>query len=251
MIVEIKTQEQYQYPILPTGCEVTATSILLNSLMNNHGDRCKLNIDKISKESLANKIIKEQDPDPITKLVGNPYRAFIGSPYSKDSFGVFHQPIYNLIKQILNEDIGNENIEVIDLTTNENKLFKYSLILNESKEYIQSRLDYFENDSNNYNDEDFEILKNHMIKYNLPIIIWMTLELKKPNLTDEWIDVNNQSQPLYWVSPEHCATLSGFDEIENKVIITDPHTGKIERYCKTLFLKRWRQLGRQAVSIKF
>ncbi|KAN0030271.1 hypothetical protein ACTA71_010033 [Dictyostelium dimigraforme] len=250
MIVEIETEPQNQYPLLPTGCEVTATSILLNSLVKSHN----LNIGtyRIKNESLADRIIKEQDPDPITKFCGNPYRAFIGSPYSKESFGVFHQPIYNLIKEVIYEDYENQHIEVIDLTqTNVNK-FKYLIKPNETKDYIQSRLDYFENDNNSGNNEDdFDVLKNHMIFNNTPIIIWMTLELKQPKITDEWLDCKNESQPLYWVSPQHCATLSGFDEVENVVIITDPHTGKIERYNKNLFLKRWRQLGRQAVSIKF
>ncbi|KAN0008642.1 hypothetical protein ACTFIU_009369 [Dictyostelium citrinum] len=250
MIVEIETESQNQYPLLPTGCEVTATSILLNSLIKSHN--LKISTYKIRNESLADSIIKEQDPDAITNFCGNPYRAFVGSPYSKQSFGVFHKPIYNLIKQIIHEDNENQHIEVIDLTqTNVNK-FKYSLKQNETKDYIQSRLDYFENDNNNKNngEDDFDILKNHMIFNNAPIIIWMTLELKEPKITDEWFDVKDESQPLYWVSPEHCATLSGFDEIENVVIITDPHTGKIERYPKNLFLKRWRQLGRQAVSVK-
>ncbi|EGC34847.1 hypothetical protein DICPUDRAFT_88117 [Dictyostelium purpureum] len=210
---EINTKEQYQYPILPTGCEVTATSILLNSLYYDH--KCKLDLEKIKKETLAELVEKEQDPDPITRLVGNPY---------------VHLLDHHIVK---NHSIILQN-------------FKLSMAL-KIKNYIQLRLDYFNNNQLD-DDSDFQILIDHMTQYNTPIIIWMTLELREPRITDEWFDCQNPSLQLFWVSPEHCATLSGYTNTH--VIITDPHTGKKEKYNKSLFLKRWRQLGRQAVSVK-
>ncbi|KAF2072747.1 hypothetical protein CYY_005935 [Polysphondylium violaceum] len=232
---------QYQYPILPTGCEVTAVSILLTYI-----GLCQ---EIVSKESLASIVIKEQDPDYTLNppIGGNPYRAFIGSPYSKESFGVFHHPIRELIESICKSN--NSPFHVQDLTIKSNHIHKYTLQDNESAQYITDRLEYFENTSNDsIDDSDIKVLENHLTTHKTPIVIWMTLELKPPRgITDIWYDVKNPSQPIHWVSPEHCALLSGYDS--EFYYVHDPHTGKRESYDKILFLKRWRQMGRQAVTV--
>jgi len=246
-LIEINgVKEQYQYPILPTGCEVTAVSMLLIWL--------GLSNEIASKESLANIVIKELDPDYTTTppIGGNPYRAFIGSPYSKESFGVFHQPIKQLIESIINNN-QQLSFKTIDLTitndNNNNNSHKYILQKNESYQYIKDRLEYFETTSHIEIDEgDIKVLENHLKTYKIPIVIWMTLELKPPRgITDTWYDQNNLSQPIHWVSPEHCALLTGYDK--EYYYIHDPHTGNREKYKKQLFIQRWRQIGRQAVSL--
>ncbi|EFA80427.1 hypothetical protein PPL_07261 [Heterostelium album PN500] len=255
----INVDIQYQYPSLPTGCEVTSVSMLLKHCCKGDDN----DQDRYSKEVLAEQVGKEQDPcqDHISLVGGNPYRAFVGLPTSKLSFGMFHQPVYHLIDNQFNNSNDNNNnnnnsnsLKAIDLTDKCNDLanIKYPLKLNESEEYIKSRLDHFETETTSGSDDDddesdIEILKNHLNKYNYPIIIWMTLELRKPSITDTWIDVNVPENEIHWVSPEHCALLVGYNE--NEFIINDPHTGKVEYYNKDLFLKRWRQMGRQAVSI--
>lgn len=76
-----------QYPELPTGCEVTALAILLNH--SGVG---------VSKLELANKIKKA--PKPVYRngeySGEHPNNAFIGNPYSVDSYGVFMNPIIDL-----------------------------------------------------------------------------------------------------------------------------------------------------------
>eukprot|EP01132_Coremiostelium_polycephalum_P010302 gene10302-12641_t len=240
--ISIDVVEQYQYTLpycLYTGCEVTSVSMLLSSLGNNHdknnNDNCnspppQSTTGEFSKEFLADLIEKEPDPigsennDDNNNIIykgGSPWRSFVGSPYSKDSFGAFHQPIEKLLNQVLHSHSNNNcysEYKVINLTdiTNQQLHQQFPLLLNEPKE--------------------------------IPIVIWMTLELKQPKITNTWYDIKIPTNQIHWVSPEHCALLSGFDE--KHYMIHDPHTGKKEYYPKSLFLTRWRQLGRQAVTIQ-
>ncbi len=76
---------QYQYPDLPTGCEVTSLSMFLSWAV----DALKLDFtpEQIDKMALAKQIDKEPIPhfDPklsgqqITEVGGNPNRAFVGN----------------------------------------------------------------------------------------------------------------------------------------------------------------------------
>lgn len=77
-----------QYPALPTGCEATALTMLLQWAGV-----------QVSKEEVADRLVKEPLPYEQEGALygGNPYRAFIGDPYSKESFGVFHAPIAHLL----------------------------------------------------------------------------------------------------------------------------------------------------------
>ncbi|ADL52895.1 C39 family peptidase [Clostridium cellulovorans] len=74
-----------QHPELPTGCEVTSAAIALNYLGIN-----------VSKIDLANTIVKS--PLPANGVGSHPNEAFIGSPYDKNGYGVFHSPVFNLMR---------------------------------------------------------------------------------------------------------------------------------------------------------
>lgn len=82
----------YQYPVLPTGCEATALTMLLNWA----------GVD-VTKETVADGLVKEPDPfERDGKLVGgNPHRAFIGDPYDKESYGTFHEVIATALEGYL------------------------------------------------------------------------------------------------------------------------------------------------------
>jgi len=82
----------YQYPVLPTGCEATALTMLLQW----YGV-------ETTKEKVADALVKEPLPfEQDGKMKGgNPYRAFVGDPYTKESFGVFHGPIAQALNHFL------------------------------------------------------------------------------------------------------------------------------------------------------
>lgn len=114
----IKVDPQYQYPELPTGCEVTSLSMLLYWAfqLNNRSD-----LDFVSRFYLASAIAREPEPQksdlpaqcdqkrfpPGFKseralfIGGNPHRAFVGEPHLSSSFGVFHEPVAQLLESIL------------------------------------------------------------------------------------------------------------------------------------------------------
>lgn len=81
-----------QYPALPTGCEATALTMLLQWA----GVQAK-------KEEVAEALVKEPLPHEKDGILygGNPYRAFVGDPFTKESYGVFHAPIAALLNQYL------------------------------------------------------------------------------------------------------------------------------------------------------
>jgi uncharacterized protein YvpB len=199
-----------QYPVLPTGCEATSLAMLLQYAGI-----------QLSKEQVADNFVREVNPgipqqtsssDITIRLPGgNPHRAFVGDPYDRESFGVFHEPIANALEQ------------------------------------------YLPNRSHDLSNCTFNDLISHLTTKQKPIIVWMTIELREPRVTDEWPDVNNPDHRIQWQSPQHCALLVGYvtssDEVITHVLVNDPHTGKQESYDKELFEKRWIQLGRQAVTL--
>lgn len=82
-----------QLPNLPTGCEATAATMLLQWAGCN-----------ITKEDIANELPKGAKPytnENGILIGGNPNNEFIGDPFSSSGFGVYHKPIYNIIEKYL------------------------------------------------------------------------------------------------------------------------------------------------------
>lgn len=77
-----------QKPELPTGCEATAAAMLLNSAGI-----------KVTKQSIANSLPEGRIPYFRNgKLYGgNPSYCFVGNPYLKTGFGVYHGPIFKVV----------------------------------------------------------------------------------------------------------------------------------------------------------
>ncbi|WP_157729405.1 C39 family peptidase [Tumebacillus algifaecis] len=81
-----------QYPVLPTGCEATALTMLLNWA----------GVDVLYTE-VAKALPKVALPHEVDGkwYGGNPNKGFIGDPFQKESYGVFHGPIAELIERYL------------------------------------------------------------------------------------------------------------------------------------------------------
>ncbi|MGZ4112372.1 MAG: C39 family peptidase, partial [Tumebacillaceae bacterium] len=81
-----------QYPKLPTGCEATALTMLLQWAGV-----------QVTKEDVADALVKE--PLPFERdgrmIGGHPNRGFVGDPYTEESFGVFHEPIAAAVETFL------------------------------------------------------------------------------------------------------------------------------------------------------
>lgn len=94
-----------QYPELPTGCEVTALTMLL-----------QYNGVSIRKTTVADDLPKVSLPyyKNGVKVGPHPNQGFIGTPYSKVSYGVYAEPILKLINKYLPgrvEDLRGKPLE--------------------------------------------------------------------------------------------------------------------------------------------
>lgn len=81
-----------QLPELPTGCEATALTMLLN-----------YSGQSITKIEVANNMPKSSLPYyKDGKVIGpNPSEFFIGNPFDEHSYGIYHEPIVDMIENYL------------------------------------------------------------------------------------------------------------------------------------------------------
>lgn len=81
-----------QMPELPTGCEATAATMLLQWA----------GVD-VTKEDIANSLVKGPAPKSMDGILygANPNRAFVGDPFSIYGYGVFHEPIADVLNTYL------------------------------------------------------------------------------------------------------------------------------------------------------
>eukprot|EP01102_Stenamoeba_stenopodia_P012756 TRINITY_DN4057_c0_g1_i2.p1 TRINITY_DN4057_c0_g1~~TRINITY_DN4057_c0_g1_i2.p1 ORF type:complete len:240 (+),score=48.30 TRINITY_DN4057_c0_g1_i2:51-770(+) len=215
-------EPECQYPLLPTGCEATALSFMLRWILWGRGADAAP-----SKDAVARRLIKEPLPYKPTEgaeslIGGDPHRAFVGDPFTEESFGVFHEPIASLLRVYLEEFRHGEE-------TNPS-------LPNEVKEMSGCAFD--------------DLLTQ--LRNGFPVIVWVTLDLREPKLTDRWLDYKDNTREITWTSPEHCLLLVGFDHSlasNHRVIVLDPHTGRRDQHDQELFRLRWEQLGSQAVSV--
>jgi Uncharacterized protein conserved in bacteria len=104
-----------QFPELPTGCEVTAATMLLNYYGYD-----------IDKEEFADRIPKAEITfDGTYSYSDSPNESFIGNPYSENSYGVFCPPVIKTMKEIINDfDVQHS---VVDMSGSSPKEI-YSLV---------------------------------------------------------------------------------------------------------------------------
>lgn len=161
----------YQYPILPTGCEATSISMLLNWLYLTQGIPIS-----VTKEEIAHRLPKEPNPHQEANtgrlIGGNPRRAFIGDPFTPESFGIFHEPVIEFLRKELPEGWTTLNLT----------------------------------------GKPWEELLQAMSSTSSPAIIWCTLRMQPSKETDVWIDCKDSSNEIRWKSPQHCAVLVGFNQ---------------------------------------
>ncbi|MFA9396700.1 MAG: C39 family peptidase [Clostridiaceae bacterium] len=180
-----------QHPKLKTGCEITATTIVLNYI----------GID-IDMETLAAEIPKSSIPYIENGLLigGDPNQYFIGDPFSNSGYGVYHKPIYDLLTSY--------TPNVIDLTG-----------------------------------KSFDEIISNITKGN-PVIAWATLNMDPIIYNKSWyID-----ETLFnWKGKEHSYVIVGYSK--DTIIVNDPNSGEEKSFDKDLFIKRWSDLGSQAIAV--
>lgn len=94
-----------QFPELPTGCEITSATMLLNW----YG----VNVNKIQLADAVNKLPVPRGNSGGTLVGYSPNEGFIGTPYDNNSYGIYNKALEKLIDQF--SDSSALNVSDYDL----------------------------------------------------------------------------------------------------------------------------------------
>ncbi|MGL5676794.1 MAG: C39 family peptidase [Cellulosilyticaceae bacterium] len=79
-----------------------------------------------------------------------------------------------------------------------------------------------------------------------PVMTWTTIGLSEPSENSRWYTTAGET--VVWKVPEHAVVVVGYDD--KYIYVNDPYSGTQKKRDKNLFVKRWEQMGRQAVAVK-
>ena len=189
---------------LPTGCETCSAVMLLNYYGYN-----------ISETSFADKyLIKRPLGYGKYGLEGpDPNCAFVGSPYTTNSFGAY-APV---MAKSMNSYLAKKSYKAVSVS---GKSLKY--------------------------------LAGKYIAQGQPVMVWATIYMTASYKTTTWrvnyTDENaryKKGSSYTWLANEHCLLLTGYDS--SFYYFNDPWTNSRIAYSKSIVNTRYNELGKQAV----
>ena len=189
---------------LPTGCETCSAVMLLNYYGYN-----------ISETSFADKyLIKRPLGYGKYGLEGpDPNCAFIGSPYTTNSFGAY-APV---MAKSMNSYLAKKSYKAVSVS-------------GKSLEYLAGKY----------------------IAQGQPVMVWATIYMTASYKTTTWrvnyTDENaryKKGSSYTWLANEHCLLLTGYDS--SFYYFNDPWTNSRIAYSKSIVNTRYNELGKQAV----
>ena len=189
---------------LPTGCETCSAVMLLNYYGYN-----------ISETSFADKyLIKRPLGYGKYGLEGpDPNCAFIGSPYTTNSFGAY-APV---MAKSMNSYLAKKSYKAVSVS-------------GKSLEYLAGKY----------------------IAQGQPVMVWATIYMTASYKTTTWrvnyTDENaryKKGSSYTWLANEHCLLLTGYDS--SFYYFNDPWTNSRIAYSKSIVTTRYNELGKQAV----
>lgn len=83
-----------------------------------------------------------------------------------------------------------------------------------------------------------------LIDQNRPVLVWNTIRLSAPYISTSWI-YKPTGEVINWISGEHAVVVIGYNDYN--IIVSDPYTGMIEYYDRTVFIDRYNYLGKRAL----
>ena len=91
-----------------------------------------------------------------------------------------------------------------------------------------------------------KILK--LVKKGYPVQVWTSIDAKKPKIANHtWVD-KKTNKKIIWKQPFHSVVIVGYSK--DKIIVADPHEGKIKKYNKKDFKKAYNFFGKRALYYK-
>lgn len=189
-----------QFPELPTGCEITSMTMLSHF----HGA-------DYNKMEMASFLPKGQKPQLRNGVyVGaDPRVVFVGNPEDATSFGVYHQPVMQVLEN----------------------LFPFR-VKNLTGSSVKELLSYVE--------EGLPVL----VWTTFP-----TRDGKLVLTRDTRFWQLDDGSTFEWIRNEHAMVLIGFTSGYKHVILNDPYTGKQQQYPLEMFEKSYEILGKQAIVV--
>lgn len=252
-----------QNPELPTGCEITSLTMVLNYL--GFG---------VTKTELVDGYLTCKEPGTATFK-----EAFIGSPYDSSSYGCFAPVIIDTANKYLNsnnsgrivknltgsdfdfllKEVASNHPVIIWTSINQVDVYEdYAFTIPE--ENIEITEDNTVNNEMEYNSENIKINDENYVSGSvgdgtiLDDQSEYVFDDSQKNLNANGTMEKNLEQgsingkDVYWIVNEHCVVLMGYDIVNNNVIVADPLEGEVV-YDMTRFKKLYQDLYKQAVII--
>lgn len=104
--------------------------------------------------------------------------------------------------------------------------------------------DYFPGQGQNLTGHSFEDVLLTVAK-DQPVMAWASIGMLPLTYTVGWQLQDNTT--FQWPGNEHAVLITGYTT--NDIIVNDPYSGKKRKYNRSLFEKRWLQMGQQAITI--
>lgn len=188
----------------PTGCEsVTAVMALQYAGVD------------ISVEEFIDLYLPQGNAphyDELGNYVGaNPWKEFLGSPYSEQGWGCYAPVITNAIEQVL-QDRNVSNLEVKELEGQELSTL--------CREYVEKEI---------------------------PVILWATIDMEEPTPSSQF-QLEDTGEMFTWIYPLHCLLLIGEDQ--DSYYFNDPLAGEKVPYDKDQVEIAYQGVGMQAVVVE-
>ena len=254
----------YQSPELPTGCEITAATMLLNYYGFD-----------VEKTTMAKKYL------PLTsystyykngvKYGADMYNNFVGDPASASS-GVICGPgaILKAINSYFSDLEKTSQTDSKSDTQEETKAESKTDAKSDTKEETKSESktdskDAAKEEIKSESSSDIkEDIKNAAVKYkpvdisgstpedlykrvsnDQPCLVWVTISMQtRPAAQDSW--TTEEGKKVDWTRADHCAVLVGYSK--DKVYIADPISGMVE-YSRTQFEKVYKSRNQMSLVL--
>lgn len=83
-----------------------------------------------------------------------------------------------------------------------------------------------------------------IVKQNRPVIVWNTMNLALPYISDSWI-YKKTNEKINWLSSLHAIVVIGYND--NNIITSDTLTGTIRYFNRQVFENRYNSFGKRAL----
>lgn len=83
-----------------------------------------------------------------------------------------------------------------------------------------------------------------VVRTGTPVMVWTSMNLLVPYISTSWI-YEPTGETIYWKANEHAVVIIGYTE--DKVIISDPLSGKAKYQSKSIFKERYNYFGKKAL----